>query len=407
MIIEVNNNSDEKLMYLLKPIESPEATADFLQAESTALQGLPIQSNSPVASEPSHSLGKSTRFTNAWITDSHIRSFNSREETYLLDACDPLCPSMNGSGLVDIKLILKSSMTQLNLMTHIASEGMPVDQVIISKRQKLRLLIYWWWVCFVTFPRILREVSELFIKRKLRIWITPELRRGNMDRRANATEQVLEGCFRNYLRYLVESAASPLAVEYTASGILGASEQIIISASMKDNLSKAKSLKLKVLTPLFYSRFVHYAHDFVAFFSEFNESKTIWLSQPSLVPELVLKKSRPPHIITNLVNFLCFKAIQNLRRRPVPIENPHTPHQTAKHGNSGEKSDIRTFRLSAMDGFILAQCHFAEQRKYRTEVLKLFISDRIGFGSVKILGVEIFLLKCLIAWVLAGILLKL
>jgi hypothetical protein len=58
-----------------------------------------------------------------------------------------------------------------------------------------------------------------------------------------------------------------------------------------------------------------------------------------------------------------------------------------------KKSDIRTFRLSAMDGYILAEGTLAEQRKYRTQVLKLFISDRVALGNVDLLKEGLFILK--------------
>jgi len=181
------------------------------------------------------------------------------------------------------------------------------------------------------------------------------------------------------------------------NGIRNATEETMISESGKDNESNTRILELKVLTPIFYSRFVHYAHDLEAFFSEFHEGGTIWLSQPSVLPELVMKKPRPPQSIPNLVNYVCFKAIQNLRRRPAPIEGSNTVTQAAAHRGVEKKSDIRTFRLSAMDGYILADSTLAEQKKYRMEVLKLFISDHIALGSVDLLKAE-FLLKCLVAW---------
>jgi hypothetical protein len=212
---------------------------------------------------------------------------------------------------------------------------------------------------------------------------------------------VLEASFRSYLQYLVKSTTSPLIVTYTAAGICDASEETMKS-ECEDNISDVRFLEFKVLTPIFYSRFVHYAHNLEAFFSEFHESGTIWLSEPSVLPELVLKKPRPPHSVPNLLNYLCFKAIRSLRRRPAPIEGPNARSGTVKQSAAEKKSDIRIFRLSAMDGYILAETTPAEQKKYRMEVLRLFISDRIALGSVDLLKAELFLLKCLLAWALAG-----
>jgi hypothetical protein len=109
--------------------------------------------------------------------------------------------------------------------------------------------------------------------------------------------------------------------------------------------------------------------------------------------EQVLEASFRSHL-----RYLCFKAIQNLRRRPAPMKGSNT---TTRVAGVEKKSDIRIFRLSAMDEYILAESTLVEQ-KYRMEVLKLFISDRIALGSVDLLKAELFLLKYLMAWALAG-----
>lgn len=254
----------------------------------------------------------------------------------------------------------------------------------------------------VTYPRIVREAWKLFFRRKLQVWFRPEPLKISIGRHADATEQVLEASFRSCLRYLVKTATSPITVTYTAAGLRDTSEEKMISEAGKDNGYSSKTLELRVLTPVFYSRFVHYAHDLEAFFTELHESGTIWLSQPSLLPEILLKKPRPLHPIPNLVNYFSFRAIQSLRRRPAPIEGSNTTSAVARQSDVEKKSDIRTFRLSAMDGYILAESTLAERRKYRTQVLKLFISDRVALGNVDLLMAELFILKGLVAWTLAG-----
>jgi hypothetical protein len=55
-----------------------------------------------------------------------------------------------------------------------------------------------------------------------------------------------------------------------------------------------------------------------------------------------------------------------------------------------------------MDGYVLAESTVTEQKNYITEVLRLFISDRVALGNVALLKAEIFVLKYLFAWALAG-----
>jgi DUF1365 family protein len=401
MILEVNNTFDERHMYFLKPSEDSPEEISHSHEKSVNLEALPSLTNGTAIPEITGLPRKPTRFTNSWTKEFHVSPFNSRRGTYSLVAYDPLYPSMSGLGSIDNTITLKSSKAHSKLVARIFSEGVPVDPQTMSTWNKLKFLVSWWWVGLVTYPRIVREAGKLFFRRKLHVWFRPEPLKTSIGRHADTTEQVLEESFRSYLRYLVKSATSRLIVTYTAAGILDASEETMISESGKDKESDARILEVKVLNPVFYSRFVHYAHDLEAFFSEFHESGTIWLSEPSVLPELVLKKPRPPYSIPNLINYLCFKAIQNLRRRPAPIEDPNTSSGVTKQSAVEKKSDIRAFRLSAMDGYILAESTLVEQKKYRTEVLKLFISDRIAFGSVDLLKAELFLLKCLLAWALA------
>ena len=402
MILEVNNTFDERHMYFLKPSEDSPKDISHSHEKNATLEVLPSLTNGTAIPEITGLPRKPTRFTNSWTKEFHVSPFNSRKGTYSLVAYDPLYPSMSGRGSIDNTVTLKSSKAHSKLVARIFSEGVPVDPQTMSTWHKLKFLVSWWWVGLVTYPRIIREAGKLFFRRKLHIWFRPEPLKNSIGRHADATEQVLEARFRGYLRYLVKSATSPLVVSYIAAGIPDAPEETMTSESGKDSDSDARILDFKVLTPVFYSRFVHYAHDLEAFFSEFHESGTIWLSQPSVLPELVLKKPRPQHSVPNIVNYVYFKAIQNLRRRPAPIEGPNTSSGATKQSVVEKKSDIRTFRLSAMDGYILTESTLAEQKKYRMEVLKLFISDRIALGSVDLLKAELFLLNCLLAWALAG-----
>jgi len=50
-----------------------------------------------------------------------------------------------------------------------------------------------------------------------------------------------------------------------------------------------------------------------------------------------------------------------------------------------------------MDGYVLAECSASGQQTYSSQVLKLFVSDRIALGSVAILEAQIFLLRFLAA----------
>jgi hypothetical protein len=55
-----------------------------------------------------------------------------------------------------------------------------------------------------------------------------------------------------------------------------------------------------------------------------------------------------------------------------------------------------------MDGYVLAEGTRAEQKIYRAQVLKVFISNYVALGNIDILRAEVFVLKCIVAWAMAG-----
>lgn len=377
MVLEVNNTFDERHMYFLR-----------LSGGSAEV----IRSNDEIVTDlPSETETRKDRKTSSMAKEFHVSPFNSRKGSYSVIACDPLYPSMCGHGPVDNTIVLKSSKGHTKLVARIFSEGSPRDPAAMDLWTKGQFLLSWWWVGFVTYPRIVREAGKLFFRRKLHVWFRPEPRKDTIGRHADGTEKALEGTFRAYLKYLVHSSSSSLVVRYHAAGTADALQETFINESAKVNLNAAETLEFTVLTPVFYTRFIHYAHDLEALFCEFHESSTIWLSRPDLIPILVLKRPQPPLTPLKWMNFVGFKAIQKLRRRPEAIQGPKSKD---KDGLQSTKSDIRNFRLSALDGFVLYNCTPQEQTAYRTLVLKIFVSDRIAFGSVALLYAEFFILRC-------------
>ncbi|KAI0164336.1 hypothetical protein GGR52DRAFT_115473 [Hypoxylon sp. FL1284] len=385
-ILEVNNTFDERRMYFLapnddsiEPIEAPEngAATDDL---------------------PAHQPHNSKPLRKTWPKDFHVSPFNSRKGAYSLIAHDPLLPSMEGRGPIDSTINLVSSKDKAKLVARIFSEGDAVDPTNMTFFHKLRFLAGWWWVGFVTFPRIVKEAAALFFQRKLHVWYRPEPLKTSVGRHADEVERQLEPLFRRYLKHLVEQSPEPLVVRYVPSGIADAYPETMVSSKSQAAPNVAAEMEFKVLTPAFYSRFVYYAHDFEAMFCELNENQTIWVSNPELLPKLVIKKQPPPlHQTASYLDYGYFTAIRRLRQQPERIERPLTSNQTSSATLS--KEDIRGFRLSSMDGYVLTHEDTGARHMYRTSVLKLFVADRIAMGSVDILRLEHWLLKLLLAWV--------
>lgn len=391
MILEVNNTFGERHMYFLKRDHAPGILNYHLQHNLAD-----CENQDPGAIEDQ---AYGIPFTQAWPKVFHVSPFNSRKGYYSMIATDPLSLRNNGKPIVDVTIRLSTSEGHDKLVARLHHEGPAIDPFSMTTYQKARFIGSWGWVGFATAPRILLQARALYFYRQLHVWFRPEPSKGTIARNANPIESQLEKVFRRFLRHLVEGATIPLEVSYVASGIAHDTERML-SHKATDDKTSIETLEFKVLTPAFYSRFVYYAHDIEAFFSEMDESCTIWLSNPKVLPALALRKTFPPPLsVTNPWEFFAFKCIQHLRRRPDPIERPLTSNAVPRTRQAA--IDIRNFRPSFMDAYVLTHEDPATKAAYKECVLKLFFADRIAFGYVSVLEVQRFVTLAWFAWMLA------
>ncbi|KAK5652464.1 hypothetical protein OQA88_10508 [Cercophora sp. LCS_1] len=379
MVLEVNNTFGERRMYFLTPDDDPskQITSDGLSAK---------ERQTPPR----------TTMKQSWPKDFHVSPFNSRKGGYSLVASDPLSPGMQGRGPVVNTINLVSSKGHGKLVARLVPEGSAIDPDAMSLFDKLKFLASWWWVGFLTFPRIVKEAGVLFFRRKLHVWFRPEPLKQSIGRQADSTERRLEPLFRKYLQHLVVQSTTPLAVKYIPSGVPDGTSELMLSSAAKDG-APAEEVEFKVLTPVFYSRFVHYAHDLEAFSCELQENCTIWVSRPDLLPKFALRKPLPVLATSSYVDFAYFKLIQKLRTRPERIERPLTSSASLA-GKPVPADDIRGFRISPMDGYVLAHETGPAKAVYRSSVLKLFLADKIALGLIPLLDTQRLILQTWFAW---------
>ncbi|KAK7989663.1 dihydroxyacetone kinase [Apiospora arundinis] len=390
MVLEVNNTFGERHMYFVtadgapNELENVTAGLEAFDGDGTGKGGVP-RANLKLQQK-------------VIPKDFHVSPFNSRKGAYSLIAHDPFSPFLEGSGKINNTITLNSSKEHAKMVARVFSEGDPIDPTTISTWQKVKFLASWWWIGFVTFPRIVKEAGILFFQRKLHVWYRPEPRKQSMARKADETETGLEEFFRKYLRHLVQQCPAPMTIRYVPSGIADASIETMTNVAGSGTSGDDQTMEFKVLTPLFYTRFVYYAHDLEALFCELNDNCTIWVSRPDLLPKLLFKKPSPPLDMQNVFEYGQSKLIQRLRQRPERIEQPMTSAQTPTKPATHLKQDIRDFRPSAMDGFIMSTEEPQARRLYRCLVLKRFIADRLALGDEGLLWLELLVLKACLAW---------
>ncbi|KXH40936.1 hypothetical protein CSAL01_09554 [Colletotrichum salicis] len=434
MVLEVNNTFDERRMYFLttdavplgQRLDDEKGTAESISQEAGA--------ESPAGAAKKTQQQQQVRMTKTWPKDFHVSPFNSRKGSYALSATDffppPGTAAAAGTGVagtdyaytLDSTITLSSSKHHPKIVARLFNSAPAIDPGTMTFLPKLIFLCRWWWVGFVTFPRIVKEAAVLSLRKGLHVWFRPEPLKESIGRKADATESRLEPVFRAYLRHLVAQSTAAIAVTYIPAGIStaavagtggGGTTETMLSPAAKKNPKRAEHLDIKVLTPVFYTRFVRYAHDLEAICCEFQDNGTLWISQPEVLPKLILKKPAPPLKTTNVLDYIYFRAIRALRQRPDGIERPLTSApKNPEAGKDGgrrrgdgagvQKVDIRDFRISSMDGFVLAQTDRQTRSAYRSLVLRSFLADRLALGSVELLDLQHLILRAGVAWVLSS-----
>jgi DUF1365 family protein len=178
MILEVNNTFGERRMYLLdgSSPSSPPRTSDSEQMSGSEGQ----ESQVPVEAK--------SKFTDVWMKDFHVSPFNSRKGSYALKAQNPFPCVDYGNPMIDNTITLKSSKDHGKLVARLYSTGKAIDTEQLGLFGTMRFILSWWWVGFVTFPRIIREAFKIFFKRKLHVWFRPEVLTSSVGRLPTSAE---------------------------------------------------------------------------------------------------------------------------------------------------------------------------------------------------------------------------
>ncbi|KAL9088026.1 MAG: hypothetical protein Q9165_006367 [Trypethelium subeluteriae] len=379
MILEVNNTFDERRMYFLKPTNGPNSTTEHGSDDITDLLANAPESLSSLGNANSQPIV----FSNAWSKDFHVSPFNDRTGSYSLAAHDPLNRHEHSKWLIGNTIVLKSAEGRPKLVARIFADGDPVDPQAGGSLDIYRFLIRWWWVGFVTFPRILKEAWILYFSRSLPVWFRPEIDKNSIGRTPIGTELVLAAFFERYLEYLVKHADQSLCLVYHQPSGMGLKRTFKTTERRTD--IELATIELHVLTPAFYSRFVHYSHTSEAFDREClctdELNRTLWISRPELLPALLRKDKQvgsglAHHVRKdeNILERLRWAVLKRLRCSPGA---PSYPNDQG-HTYSGSKEDIRSRPYSELDWHVRE--HQEDSSTYRRKSTALFLAQRFAFG---------------------------
>ena len=378
MILEVNNTFDERRIYLLK--------ADISKLDSS-INGS-IQNNKD---------WKNTMlFTDTWDKDFHVSPFNSLKGSYSLRAADPLASYQEtGQVQIDNTIVLRSSKESAKMVARVWSEDKPRDATRITPMQLLRFIASWWWVGLATFPRIVWQAQKLYFRKNMHVWYRPEVSDASIGRAYTNYERHLEGFFHSFLKHAVENADVPFRVIYESAQ--AEQEVVLYSPGFTYEEDHQRTLTLQILSPAFYSRFVHYAHAKEAFDREClatdEKNRTVVIKRPDLLPVLLDAMDKVGDQKTNrkqtVTNQLRWSLLQRLRCPP-PEASYQSNHSSDPQYNI---TDIRSFRNSELDAYVTR--HSKDASLYCKIVTKLFVAQRFAFGVPALISSVDWMLRAL------------
>jgi DUF1365 family protein len=383
MILEVNNTFDERRIYFLKGTGSDNVEGD--EREATNTNGILEDHNgNGKAGSNAKAAGQ---FASTWPKDFHVSPFNSRKGAYSLSAIDPFAPHLSGKGQVNSSITLSSSKQHPKLVARAFSTGDSIDPCTLSVWDTRRFIALWWWVGFVTFPRIVREAAKLFFRRKLHVWYRPEVLKESIGRNETSDEKAIAAVFREHLKALVEESDLPASLEFLPGIATMSSEETFTPRSLPSTPDTQQTpLLFKVTTPLFYSEISRhtnistYLKSVLA--SPDPKPATFHTSDPDALTQLfdryLLSSVNSSHSRLPLLANLRWTLVHQLRRLPAQAD-----------------------RLSRLDKTAISihDTDATKERAYRRALLKLLLSDYIALGQPMVIDAMAWMFRLWLCWV--------
>jgi hypothetical protein len=215
--------------------------------------------------------------------------------------------------------------------------------------------------------------------------------------------------FLAYLEYVVDSSNDPVAITYRPAPGTGTQNEIVLTSPSANTETKA-CCELTVLSPSFYSRFVHYAHTSEALDREYLctnvRNRTIAISNINSLVKLFLDNRRQqaqqarktPMPQKTLLTRWRWLFMQRLRCSPA--SQTYGDLSDASLG-SNKREDIRSLPLSELDVFVSQ--HSLNGFEYRRRVTILFLAQRFGVGFTGIIQMIEVLVKILVLGALLSV----
>jgi hypothetical protein len=208
--------------------------------------------------------------------------------------------------------------------------------------------------------------------------------------------------FKEYISLLLEHSPQPFYITLQTA-IPDEPTATIASTHVPGRNQAAKEIEMRILTPAFYSRFVHYAYTSEAFDREcvFTDEKnrTLWISRPELLQVLLHGQSVSGNrsqfnVKRSYADELRWNLLKRLRCSPaLPAYAVSTP------GNAElTMEDVRSLPFSGLDHCMRSLHGHAKAGAYRRTVTKLFVAQRFASGYTEIIRLLDLMVRVLLCY---------
>lgn len=203
--------------------------------------------------------------------------------------------------------------------------------------------------------------------------------------------------FHDYLTHLVNTAQDDFHI--TLHTTIPEIPKQKIDFTRPSRGGAVNELEIRVLTPAFYSRFVHYAYTSEAFDREciFTDEKnrTCWVSRPELLAQLLMQATpTAPQsgASRGRLNEAKWWLLKKLRCAPAEPAYNATPKSS-----EFRLEDIRAGKLSEMEAFVMFQ-RPQIAGEFRRVVTKLFLAQRFSFGFPQLITLMDWVVRIMLCY---------
>lgn len=221
-------------------------------------------------------------------------------------------------------------------------------------------------------------------------------------RSANTCSKLQE-VFREYLQQLVDQTEFPFQITFKSSSDKNV-PHLISTTRVHDHDRTRQYIEIRVLTPAFYSRLIHYTYtseaiDRECIFTD-ERNRTLWLCRPKLLPLLLSEQSsiRIENGDTEPVKRSYLDELRWMLLRKLRCPPPDQAYSMTPQSSAINVDDIRSRPYSELDRFVRSSKGQNFAGDYRRSVTKLFLAQRFCFGFTEIVGLVDLVIRLLLCY---------